>query len=181
MILHGILAYRSSITCYVSIITILLQHFTILLILHLLIYALSHTIPILHSPTVLTKWANSPSTIYNTMWTFQYYLFNTRASSITDIALSNALHSISTPSIYTYPIPFFHFWPPIPLSCLQSLIWNDLAWNTSITVLNHLLRLHYHTLSPTLHYSISKPSVYIYSIPYHHYLSLSSCPLEMGF
>ncbi len=118
MILHGILAYRSSITCYVSIITILLQHFTILLILHLLIYALSHTIPILHSPTVLAKWANSPSPVYNTRWTILYCLLDTSWFSIINIALQQTpfhtqpfyLHILySSPSLLFTFRPSLHF------------------------------------------------------------------------
>lgn len=110
MILHWILAYRSSITCYVSVITLYFQHFTILFSNHLFTSTPYPTIPILHSPTLLAFWALSPSAIYNTVWRFCRYLLDTSWFSIINIALQQPLfHRFCTHSCLFHPLPSLPF------------------------------------------------------------------------
>ena len=84
---------------YCFAIIIAFQHFTIPYALHLFTSILSVPFTSDHFSGVFEKWANSPSTTYNTIWTIRFYLLDTRTSSITDITLSNTHYSISTPFI----------------------------------------------------------------------------------
>ena len=71
---------------------------------------LSLTIPILSSPTLLAKWANSPSAVYNTVWRFCRYHLDTSWILITDISLQHSLfHRFCTHSCLFHPLPSLPF------------------------------------------------------------------------
>ena len=116
--MHGILAYRSSIICYSFHYHFLSPTLAILFPNLLSTSTPSHPIPILHSPTLLAKWAFSPSTVYNTRWTILYCLLDTSWFSIINIALQQPpfhtqpfyLHILySSPSLLFTFRPSLHF------------------------------------------------------------------------
>ena len=90
--------------CFAIIIAV--QHFTIPYALHLFTSILSVPFTSDHFSGVFEKWANSPSTTYDTIWTIRHYISNTRTISITDITLSYLHYSISTLTISFQPFRF---------------------------------------------------------------------------